>query len=123
MTTTELPQHQSPESYWEPASVGIAADLSAHAIAVANAATVRTLQDSKQWIAQLAGDVAAKVTVEVLRQMLPDSETLRADATEAALVAVAGIMPELVAAVKADSVSLIERDRDGRISKVTTSHE
>jgi len=33
---------------------------------------------------------------------------------ETALVA----MPELVAAVNADSVSVIERDRDGRMTKV-----
>jgi hypothetical protein len=32
-------------------------------------------------------------------------------------------MPDLVAAVKADSVSIIERDREGRISKVATVHE
>jgi hypothetical protein len=123
MNTTELRQHQSPEAYWEPASVGVAADLSAHAVAQANTATLRALEDSRQWITQLAADVAAKVAVEVLRQMLPDDESLRADAAEDALVAVAGIMPELVAAVKADSVSLISRDRDGRMTKVETKHD
>jgi hypothetical protein len=55
--------------------------------------------------------------------MLPDDESMRADAAEAALVAVAGVMPELVAAVKAESVSVISRDRDGRMTKVETKHE
>ena len=66
---------------------------------------------------------ASKVTVAVLEQLLPDQKSLRADAAEAALVAIAAIMPGLVAAVKADSTSVIERDRDGRISRVTTLHE
>lgn len=58
--------------------------LSAHAVAQANAATKRMLEDSTQWIAQLAGDVAA---------------------------------------AKANSVSVISRDRDGRMTKVETKHE
>ena len=103
--------------------------IEAHALARANEtsaalvaeATAAMLRDSTTWVAQLAGDVAAKVAIAVLEQMLPDSESMRADAAEAALLAVAGIMPELVEAVRADSVSTISRDRDGRMTKVVTT--
>ena len=75
---------------------------------------------SAPWIAQLAGDAAAKVAVEVLRQMLPDSVDLRA---EAALTVVAGMMPAWSTPFGPTRVSTIERDRRGLISKVSTKHQ
>ena len=59
----------------------------------------------------------------MIRQMLPNSDGLRADASEAACAAVAGMLPALVEAVKADSISTITRDRDGCIAAVLTVHQ